>query len=228
MENLSTAKIQWFRRQLRSWGSQNLRDFQWRRTTDAYAIFVAEFLLQKTGAVTVAPVYDSFIKRYPTVEALAGAPVVKIDRLLQPLGLRFRAERLVESARIICDRFGGKIPATETELLELPGVGKYTARCILANAYGQPAAILDTNVARILERFFGLEGDRVKSRCKLLWGAAERVAPRKDVSKWNLTLLDFGAAECKAKNPRCGECPLRDKCDYAILKGEKEVSVVSE
>ncbi|MDY6805267.1 MAG: A/G-specific adenine glycosylase [Cyanobacteriota bacterium] len=214
MENLSAAKVRWFRRQLGYWGRENLRDFQWRRTTDAYAIFVAEFLLQKTGAVTVAPVYEKFLKQYPTVDALAAAPVAKVDRLLQPLGLRFRAERMVESAGIICEEFGGKVPATEAELLKLPGVGKYTARCILANAYSQRAAILDTNVARILERFFGLEGDRVKSRCKLLWGAADGVAPNRDVSKWNLTLLDFGAAVCTAKNPGCGECPLRERCDY--------------
>lgn len=107
-----------------------------------------------------------------------------------------------------------KIPTNQAQLLALPGVGKYTARSICANAYGQPLAILDTNVARILERFFGLLGGRVKSRCKLLWKAAEQVAPKTEVSKWNLTLLDFGALVCTAKNPRCTQCPLQQQCSY--------------
>lgn len=102
------------------------------------------------------------------------------------------------------------------KLLQLPGVGLYTARSICANAFSQPKAVLDTNVARILERFFGLIGNRVKSRCKLLWKTAEEVAPTTDVSRWNLTLLDFGAAICTAKNPQCADCPLRDRCHYHL------------
>lgn len=114
----------------------------------------------------------------------------------------------------VMEFYDGKIPTTQAQLLALPGVGKYTARSICANAYGQPLAILDTNVARILERFFGLLGGRVKSRCKLLWKAAEQVAPKTEVSKWNLTLLDFGALVCTAKNPRCTQCPLQQQCSY--------------
>ncbi len=210
------ANLDWFRHQLVLWGSQNWRDFPWRRTSDPYAIFVAEFLLQKTGAVTVAPVYQRFISRYPTLTSLAVAPVEDVACLLQPLGLSFRAERLCQSVRLVVEKYEGKIPDTEASLLELPGVGLYTARSICANAFSQPAAVLDTNVARILERFFGLQGNRVKSRCKLLWKAAEQVAPQNNVSRWNLALLDFGAAICTAKNPRCTDCPLQSRCNYYI------------
>jgi A/G-specific adenine glycosylase len=220
---LTTDKLQWFRQQLTSWAADHLRDFPWRKTTDPYAILVAEVLLQKTGAETVAPIYASFLARYPTLAILAGASVEDVAMLLRPLGLAFRAERLCAAAGILMEKHRGIIPRSEEELLLLPGVGKYTARSICAHAFGQPAAVLDANVARILERFFGLQGERVKSRCKILWAAAEAIAsaratspivPENEVSRWNLTLLDFGAMVCTAKKPHCVDCPLHEQCCY--------------
>jgi A/G-specific adenine glycosylase len=211
---LDSSKSEWFRERLGAWAAKNFRDFSWRRTTDPYAIFVAEFLLQKTVAETAAPIYDKFIALYPTLQDLSEASIENLVGLLEPLGLNFRASRMLASARMIVDDWNGKIPNSESELLLLPGVGKYTARSILANAFGQSAAILDTNVARILERFFGLQGERVKSRCKILWSAADEVAPKQNVSMWNLTLLDFGAMVCTARKPHCLQCPLRESCYY--------------
>lgn len=219
---LTLVKISWFHRQLSTWACQHFREFPWRNTSDPYAIFIAEFLLQKTAAATVAPIYETFLARYPTLKDLAAASLAEVASLLQPLGLHFRCDRLCQSVKIILTEYQGKIPDTEAELLALPGVGKYTARSICANAFSQPLAVLDTNVARILERFFGLQGNRVKSRCKLLWKAADRVAPGQEVSKWNLTLLDFGAAVCTAKNPKCAECPLQQQCNYSIASIEAE------
>jgi A/G-specific adenine glycosylase len=212
--NLDAAKIKWFRHHLSIWGTQNLRDFPWRQTCDSYAILVAEYLLQKTDAATVVPIYKAFLFKYPTLENLAKASIYELSELLEPLGLFFRAQRLQKCAGIILEQYGGKIPDSETQLLELPGIGKYTARAICSQAFSQPLAVLDTNIARILERFFGLQGERVKSRCKILWGAAEIIAPNKEVGKWNLTLLDFGAMVCKAQNPLCNDCPLSAKCNY--------------
>lgn len=214
----NTAKSEWFRRQLSAWAAVHLREFPWRTTSDPYAIFIAEFLLQKTSAATVAPIYETFMARYPTLKDLAAASVTEIANLLQPLGLHFRGDRLYQSVKVILEQYQGKIPDNEAQLLTLPGVGKYTARSICANAFSQPLAVLDTNVARILERFFGLQGNRVKSRCKLLWQAAEQVATKTQVGKWNLTLLDFGATVCTARNPRCIDCPLRKQCNYAIAQ----------
>lgn len=133
------------------------------------------------------------------------------------MGLFFRAARLSETARIIEDRYRGEIPQTETELLTLPGIGKYTARAILSQAFDRSAAVLDTNVARILERFFGIKGGRVKSRSLILWSAADRIAPKKEVGHWNLTLLDFGALTCTARNPKCMKCPVSAKCNWFNL-----------
>jgi A/G-specific adenine glycosylase len=214
VSSLNALKIKWFRHHLSTWGTKNLRDFPWRHTCDPYAILIAEFLLQKTDAFTVLPIYETFIYKYPTLDKLIKAGIEELGELLKPLGLFFRAKRLYQCACIILEQYGGKVPNSEKQLLELPGIGKYTARAICSQAFNQPLAILDTNVARILERFFGLQGERVKSRCKILWGAAEIIAPNKEVGKWNLTLLDFGAIICSARNPLCNDCPLSAKCNY--------------
>ena len=158
-----------------------------------------------------------FLERYPTLESLAIAELEALARLLQPLGLYFRAERLWKTAKIILEKHRGKIPESEAELMMLPGSGKYTARAICSQAFGQPRAVLDTNVARILERFFGIEGGRVKSRCKILWREAEAIAPDTEVGRWNLALLDFGAIICTARNPQCFQCPLSQRCHWFNL-----------
>jgi A/G-specific adenine glycosylase len=213
----SAARIEWFRNQLSAWGTANWRDFPWRRTTDPYHLLVAESLLQKTDAQTVAPIYELFLQRYPTIGDLATADLEDLAKILAPLGLFFRAERLQQCAEIILSQYKGKVPDTQTQLLKLPGIGDYSARAIGSQAFNQPLAVLDANVARILERFFGLQGERVKSRCKILWGAADLIAPPTEVGKWNLALLDFGALICKAQNPACADCPLSSECHWQKL-----------
>lgn len=204
-------EINWFQDRLLAWAEHNLRDYPWRKTTNPYSIMVAEILLQRSDADTVASKYETFITRYPSLNKLADAKLEDIRTILQPLGLFFRADRLSQTAKILVEN-QKEIPKQETELLKLPGIGKYTARAICSQAFGQPVAVLDTNVIRILERFFGIQGTRVKSRCKILWSAAETVAPQTEVGYWNLTLLDFGAKVCTARNPKCSECPLASRC----------------
>jgi A/G-specific adenine glycosylase len=210
----SLDRIKWFRNQLSAWGVANRRDYPWRKTTEAYHLLVAESLLQKTDADTVAPIYELFLAHYPTVRDLATANIEDVANILKPLGLFFRAQRLQQCATIVVDRYEGKVPDSQKQLLELPGIGDYTARAIGSQAFNRPLAVLDANVARILERFFGLQGERVKSRCKILWGAADLIAPTKNVGTWNLALLDFGALACKAQNPGCDNCPLSSKCKW--------------
>jgi A/G-specific adenine glycosylase len=210
----SAAQIKWFRQQLLKWGIANRRDYPWRKTTDSYHLLVAESLLQKTDADTVAPIYELFLNRYPAIADLAAANLEDVAKILKPLGLFFRAERLQQCAEIIIRQYEGKVPEDQKQLLKLPGIGDYTARAIGSQAFNQPLAVLDANVARILERFFGLRGERVKSRCKILWGAADLIAPKTAVGTWNLALLDFGALICKAQNPDCDRCPLASKCQW--------------
>jgi A/G-specific adenine glycosylase len=191
-----------------------MRDYPWRRTTQPYHLLVAESLLQKTDADTVAPIYELFLERYPTLTDLAAAELEEVAKILEPLGLFFRAQRLQDCSQIIIKDYEGKVPQDQKQLLKLPGVGDYTARAIGSQAFNQPLAVLDANVARIFERFFGLRGERVKSRCKILWGAADLIAPKIAVGKWNLALLDFGALVCKAPTPDCEKCPLSVKCNW--------------
>ena len=207
----SQKNIKWFQDRLLAWAKDNLRDYPWRETSDPYSIMFAEILLQRSDADTVAPIYKIFITRYPTLDKLADAKLEEIETILQPLGLFFRAERLSQTAKILVEN-QREIPEKETELLKLPGIGKYTARAICSQAFGKPAAVLDTNVVRILERFFGIKGTRVKSRCKILWSAAETVAPKTEVGYWNLALLDFGAKVCTSIKPKCSQCPLATRC----------------
>ena len=214
---VESAELKWFRERLISWAENNLRDYPWRRTCEPYSILIAEFLLQRTNADKVVPIYRVFLERYPTVEKLAIAEVEALARLLKPLGLFSRAERLSQTAKMIVGKHRGKIPDSEAELMTLPGIGRYTARAICSQAFGKPSGVLDTNVARILERFFGIEGGRVKSRCKILWSEAEAIAPNTEVGRWNLTLLDFGAIICTARNPQCPQCPLSPRCHWFNL-----------
>ena len=188
---INASDIRWFRRRLKNWGDTNFRDFPWRRTADPYRLLVAECLLQKTTASQVKPIYERVLEKYPKVQDLAIANPDELLELLRPLGLLKRSTFLKAAAGMVVDEHGGEVPNTEKKLLKLPGVGLYVARSVLANAFGQPTAVLDTNVSRILERFFGLGGQRIKSRDKQLWALAQEVAPPTEVSRWNLTLLDF-------------------------------------
>ncbi|MEO0353773.1 MAG: A/G-specific adenine glycosylase [Cyanobacteria bacterium P01_A01_bin.3] len=211
----SQAGIQWFQHQLLRWGADNLRDFPWRRTRNPYAIFVAEFLLQKTGAQQARRVYEQFLERYPTLTSVANANLHELETLLAPLGLIFRAERLHRAAERLLAEYGGEVPEQRSELLKLPGVGPYTANAICASAFGQRTPVQDVNVARILGRFFGLPPLKLPQRDRDYNHLTYRVAPHQQVARWNLTLLDFGALVCVARRPKCDRCPLSPQCTFS-------------
>ncbi|WP_239005510.1 A/G-specific adenine glycosylase [Gloeothece citriformis] len=206
----------YLRKKLRKWGERNFRDFPWRHTRDPYAILIAEILLQRTSARTVAPVYLEFLRRYPTLMTLSQAREHELSDLMRPLGLRSRAANLKRLAITAIALYGGELPDSEEELLKLPGVGKYTARAVCANAYGHPLAVLDVNVARILRRFFGFDGTKIERRDAFLWSVAQAVALKRETDRWNLTLIDFGAEVCRATKPNCRDCPLRGKCQFSL------------
>jgi A/G-specific adenine glycosylase len=212
---LEPKQVSWFRRRLRDWARQNLRDFLWRQTQQPYPILIAEILLQQTRAESVATSYQLFMEKFPDLISLANASVEEIATAIAPLGLKFRAVRLKKMAQLLLEPlYSQQIPHSEAALLQLPGVGRYTANAILAGAFNRLAAVLDTNVARILERYFGLLGGRIKSRDEMLWQLAQQVAPKTDVKTWNWTLIDFGAAICTAQKPLCPSCPLKRRCEY--------------
>src|SRR5512133_1161448 len=150
---------QWFRRRLLGWYRANGRDLPWRRTSDPYHILVSEVMLQQTQVDRVLPKYHEWLGKYPSLEALASAPIDDVAETWRPLGYNIRPRRLHAIARESVARFGGELPGDEETLRSFKGIGAYTAGAVLSFAFGQRAAILDTNVARVLFRVFLARGD---------------------------------------------------------------------
>jgi A/G-specific adenine glycosylase len=207
------AARQAFRRRLLTWYRANGRDLPWRRTDDPYHILVSEVMLQQTQVDRVLPKYHEWLHKYPSFEALAAAPVKEVSETWRPLGYNIRPRRLHAIAREAVGRYGGQLPSDEETLLSFKGIGAYTAGAIRSFAFRERAAILDTNVARVLFRIFVVKGDpKAHKTRKHLWTLSEALVPRKHVFDFNQALMDFGATVCSARKPRCTECPMRKSC----------------
>jgi A/G-specific adenine glycosylase len=209
----SPAARRRFRRVLLTWYRVNGRDLPWRKTDDPYHILVSEVMLQQTQVDRVLPKYEEWLTRYPSLNALAAADEDDVSETWRPLGYNIRPRRLHAIARESVERYGGQLPSDEATLLSFKGIGAYTAGAIRSFAFRERAAILDTNVARVLFRVFIARGD-AKSHAmrKHLWQMSEALVPRKHVFDFNQALMDFGATVCSARNPRCAECPMRRHC----------------
>jgi A/G-specific adenine glycosylase len=207
------ADRQRFRRRLLDWYRRHGRDLPWRQTRDPYHILVSEVMLQQTQVDRVLPKYGEWLQKYPTLEALAAAPETDVSRTWRPLGYNIRPKRLHAIARESMARYGGQLPSDEATLLSFKGIGEYTAGAVLSFAFGQRAAILDTNVARVLFRVFVGRGD-AKSHAmrRHLWDVSRAVLPHRHVFDFNQALMDFGATLCTARNPKCRICPMRRNC----------------
>jgi len=198
-----------FPRRLLRWYARHRRALPWRRTRDPYRILVCEIMLQQTQVDRVIPKYHEFLRRYPSVEALARASAREVRELWYPLGYNVRPVRLRDIARTVVRRHGGRLPDSREELLRLKGIGPYTAGALLTFAHGKPSPILDTNVRRVLRRVF--YRDRAVPD-RVLWRRAGQLLPPRDGYDFNQALMDFGATVCTARRPRCGTCPMREFC----------------
>ncbi|HVG54767.1 MAG TPA: hypothetical protein VM846_10070 [Vicinamibacterales bacterium] len=202
-----------FRRRLLAWYQINGRDLPWRQTDDPYHILVSEVMLQQTQVDRVLPKYDEWLQKYPSLEALASAPIRDVTRTWRPLGYNIRPRRLHAIARESVARYGGALPSDHDTLMSFKGIGAYTAGAIRSFAFGQRAAILDTNVARVLFRIFVASGDiKAHAMRRQLWAISEVMVPRKRVFDFNQALMDFGATICVARKPKCDACPMTKLC----------------
>jgi A/G-specific adenine glycosylase len=199
-----------FTRRLLAWYRAAARDLPWRRTRDPYRVLVSEFMLQQTQVSRVLAYYGRFLRRYPTVEALARARPRAVREAWDGLGYYRRAANLHRLATEVVRRHGGAIPADPELLRQLPGVGPYTAGAVATFAFEQPVPAVDTNVARVLRRVFGCRTAHEVS------GAAERLQPRRGKSAWNLNqaLMELGALICTARSPKCDRCPVNNLCSW--------------
>jgi len=214
------AARQRFRRRLLAWYRGNGRDLPWRKTDDPYHILVSEVMLQQTQVDRVLPKYHEWLAKYPSLSALAAADQEAVTRTWRPLGYNIRPRRLHAIARESVERYGGELPSDEETLLSFKGIGAYTAGAIRSFAFGQRAAILDTNVARVLHRVFVVKGDvKAHAMKRQLWTLSETLVPRKHVFDFNQALMDFGATVCVARKPRCEACPMTKLCgSFPVLQ----------
>ncbi|HEY7983985.1 MAG TPA: A/G-specific adenine glycosylase [Ktedonobacterales bacterium] len=201
---------------LLAWYAANGRDLPWRHTRDPYAILVSEVMLQQTQVERVLPKYREFLARFPTLAALAAAPVAEVIRAWAPLGYNVRAVRLRQIARQAVDEFGGALPGTVAGLLALKGIGRYTAGAVACFAFGAPVATVDTNIRRVLWRVLrGVEpaawpAGTAAARDAL--ALAEWALPVASAYDWQQALMDLGATICASRRPACERCPLAPCC----------------
>lgn len=195
-----------------SWYATHKRDLPWRNISDPYLIWVSEIILQQTQIVQGQAYYHRFVEAFPTVESLANAEEDEVLRLWQGLGYYSRARNMLKAAKqIVAD---GGFPDHYDAIIKLPGVGDYTASAISSFAFGQPCAVVDGNVYRVLSRYFGIPTpiDTTQGK-KLFKGLAQRMLPHKQSADYNQAMMDFGAMQCTPQSPKCESCPLADSCE---------------
>jgi A/G-specific adenine glycosylase len=218
------AARQQFRRRLLRWYRQHGRSLPWRTTDDPYHILVSEVMLQQTQVDRVLPKYYEWLERYPSFADLAAADENDVVKTWYPLGYNIRPRRLHSIARESVAKYGGELPGDEATLLSFKGIGRYTAGAVLSFAFGKRAAILDTNVARVLFRVFigkgDLHRDKTHALNNRLWDVSRAVLPYKHVFDFNQALMDFGATLCTARNPRCPVCPMKSMCKAYPFPGK--------
>lgn len=201
------------RSRLRAWFVREQRDLPWRRARDPYAIWVSEVMLQQTRVSAVVPHYERFMARFPDVRALAAAHEDDVIASWAGLGYYARGRNLHRAAQSIVREHGGRLPATLDALRVLPGVGEYTARAVASIAFGEPLAVVDGNVERVLCRLHALRGDPRRGRTRrIVAEAATRMLDPRRPGDHNQALMELGATVCLPKSPACQRCPVAADC----------------
>jgi A/G-specific adenine glycosylase len=204
-----------FSRRLRAWYRAHARDLPWRRTRDPYRVLVSELMLQQTQVSRVLDYYERFLERFPTLAQLASAPRRRVMESWSGLGYYARARNLHRLAQeVTSDTERNGLPSDPAALRALPGIGAYTAGAVASFAYERRAALVDTNVARVLLRVFAPACAAARSRHREAWRIAEAVLPRTGTVAWthNQALMELGALVCTARVMRCDQCPVRGMC----------------
>lgn len=204
---------------LETWYAANGRELPWRQTTDPYRIWISEIILQQTRVAQGMDYYKRFIERFPTVEALAFADADEVMQQWVGLGYYSRARNLHAAAKQVAER--GKFPTEYVDVLALKGVGEYTAAAICSFAYGQPHAVVDGNVYRVLSRYFGIDTPIDTTAGKRHYAAlAQQLLDKRRPALYNQAIMDFGAMVCTPRGSACMNCPLLDAC---VAHGEGRV-----
>ncbi|KAA6455691.1 A/G-specific adenine glycosylase [Acidobacteria bacterium AB60] len=201
--------------QLSGWYAAHRRDLPWRRTRNPYFIWISEIMLQQTRVAVVIDRYQAFVSRFPTVQALAEAGEHDVLALWSGLGYYRRARMLHQAAQFVVRNLDGQLPRTAAELLQLPGVGGYTAAAIASIAYGEPVAVVDGNVERVICRLAGWDEAEPKGSSahrRRIEQMASRLLDRTHPGEWNQAMMELGATVCLPRNPQCLVCPVASGC----------------
>jgi A/G-specific adenine glycosylase len=215
-QNREPEKTARLRQRLLGWYAHSRRDLPWRHEANPYSIWVSEIMLQQTRVAVVVDRYRAFMERFPTLLALALASEQDVLALWSGLGYYRRARMLHKAAQFVADRYGGNLPATAEELRTLPGIGAYTAAAIASIAHGEPVAVVDGNVERVLCRLAGWDSGSRKGggatlRRKIETLASQLVDPA-NAGDFNQALMELGATVCLPRNPQCLLCPVAGDC----------------
>jgi len=198
-----------FRDAVLAWAEEHRRTLPWRETRDPWWVLVSEVMLQQTSVARVQPKYEEFVVVWPTPRACAAAELGDVLRLWSGLGYPRRARNLHAVARRICALHDGRVPRDLDALLQLPGVGPYTARAVLTFAYEDDVGVVDTNVGRLFARWSGRSYRPAEAQLH-----ADRLVPNAKSWAWNQGLFDLAAAVCTKRQPRCAECPVSPWCEW--------------
>ena len=203
-----------FRRKLLAWWARAARDLTWRRTRDPYRVLVSEFMLQQTQVSRVAEYYPRFLSRFPDLETLASAKPRAVREAWDGLGYYARASNLHALARVVSKDHDGVLPDEPEELINLPGIGPYTAGAVASFAYEKPVPAVDTNVARVIRRVFIGEDRQRLTPQRRIWELARTLVPKNGKRAWkfNQAIMELGALVCVARKPKCPVCPVRPNC----------------
>jgi A/G-specific adenine glycosylase len=205
-----------FRRRLLAWYRAAARDLPWRRTREPYLILLSEVMLQQTRVETVIDHFERFRRAFPTARDLAAAREEDVLRHWAGLGYYRRARNLHAAARHIATDHAGRVPTTFESLLQLPGIGRYTAGAVASIAGGEPVPVVDGNVKRVLARLYRIAARIDDARTiERIWELADTLLARRSPGDFNQALMELGARVCTPRNPRCNECPVQQHCAAA-------------
>ena len=198
---------------LLTWYHKNKRTLPWRDSGNPYAIWVSEIMLQQTRVDTVIAYFERWMERFSTIESLAAADERDVLNLWEGLGYYSRARNLHRAAKIVVKEYQGELSENTTDLIKLPGIGRYTAAAISSMAFGHDAAALDGNIRRVYARVFNIDAViGTKEAEKIFWTLAEENLPKGEAGDYNQALMDLGATICTPRNPTCEECPINEFC----------------
>lgn len=216
IEDISIIKLkEMFQEAILDWAKENLREYPWRKNITPYKVLISEILLTRTSASQVLPVYNDFLKEYPNLDKFLDADYNPIFKLIESLGLIYRANRIIKLKTQLINEFDRKIPNNFDDLKKLPGIGDYNANAILCFGFKKKRALLDNNFIRVYQRVFNVKSrTKTPKTDKFLWGFSESLLPTSSYIRYNYGVLDFGGIFCLPKIPKCQTCFISEICFY--------------